>query len=59
MCETCRALLSEALNLTVRGRTLDGIQRRSDCLNASSKPESRRASLKATAPRSRFSAASP
>ena len=39
MCETCRALLSEALNLTVRGRTLDGIQRRSDCLNASCEPQ--------------------
>ena len=28
-CATCTALLNEALNLTVRGRTLDGIQRRS------------------------------
>lgn len=26
-CTTCAALLNEALNLTVRGRTLDGIQR--------------------------------
>ena len=39
MCETCTALLNEALNLTVRGRTLDGIQRRSDCLNASCEPQ--------------------
>ena len=39
MCETCRALLSEALNLTVRGRTLDGIQRRADTLAASKDPD--------------------
>ena len=39
MCETCSALLSEALNLTVRGRTLDGIQLRADCLNASCEPQ--------------------
>jgi hypothetical protein len=31
-CGTCTALLNEALNLTVRGRTLDGIQRRADQL---------------------------
>lgn len=31
----CRNLLSEALNLTVRGRRLDAIQRRADTLDAS------------------------
>lgn len=31
-CGTCTALLNEALNLTVRGRTLDGIQNRADQL---------------------------
>lgn len=35
-CDTCADLLNEALNLTVRGRTLDGIQRRADTLSASS-----------------------
>ena len=39
MCETCSALLSEALNLTVRGRTLDAIQRRADTLAASKDPD--------------------
>lgn len=39
MCNTCTQLLNEALNLTVRGRTLDGIQRRSDNLEASVDPE--------------------
>ena len=38
-CATCAALLNEALNLTVRGRTLDGIQRRADTLAASKDPE--------------------
>ncbi len=35
-CDTCRDLLNEALNLTVRGRNLDAIQRRADSLAASS-----------------------
>lgn len=34
-CTTCTALLNEALNLTVRGRDLDGIQRRAATLSAS------------------------
>lgn len=34
-CGTCAALLGEALNLTVRGRTLDGIQKRQNQLDAS------------------------
>lgn len=38
-CATCAALLNEALNLTVPGRTLDGIQRRADTLAASKDPE--------------------
>lgn len=38
-CATCTDLLNEALNLTVRGRTLDGIQRRADTLDASKDPE--------------------
>ncbi|MFC3169237.1 hypothetical protein [Paracoccus fontiphilus] len=43
-CETCTSLLHEALNLTVRGRTLDGIQRRADTLAASREPEEWQAS---------------
>lgn len=43
-CTTCTALLNEALNLTVRGRTLDGIQRRADTLAASKDPEGWQAS---------------
>ena len=39
MCERCTGLLNEAVNLTVRGRTLVGMQRRSDCLNASCEPQ--------------------
>jgi hypothetical protein len=39
MCPTCQALLHEALDLTLRGRTLDGIQRRADTLAASKDPE--------------------
>lgn len=35
-CAICADLLNEVLNLTVRGRTLDGIQRRADTLAASS-----------------------
>ena len=38
-CATCRDLLHEALNLTVRGRTLDGIQRRADTLACSKEPD--------------------
>ena len=38
-CTTCTSLLNEALNLTVRGRNLDGIQRRADTLAASKEPE--------------------
>ena len=38
-CTTCASLLNEALNLTVRGRNLDGIQRRADTLAASKEPE--------------------
>ena len=38
-CTTCTDLLNEALNLTVRGRTLGGIQRRADTLAASKDPE--------------------
>lgn len=38
-CEICVDLLSEALDLTVRGRTLDGIQRRADTLAASKSPD--------------------
>ena len=38
-CPTCQALLHEALDLTLRGRTLDGIQRRADTLAASKHPE--------------------
>lgn len=38
-CAICTALLNEALNLTVRGRTLDGIQRRSETLAASCEPD--------------------
>lgn len=34
-CETCAALLNEALNLTVRGRKLDGIQNRANQLACS------------------------
>jgi len=34
-CPDCTALLHEALNLTARGRTLDGINRRSAHLGAS------------------------
>lgn len=36
MADTMESLLNEALNLTVRGRTLDAIQRRADMLDASS-----------------------
>ena len=43
-CETCAELLSEALDLTVRGRTLDGIQRRADTLAASKDPDEWQAS---------------
>ena len=39
-CQTCQNLLHEALDLTVRGRSLDGIQRRADTLAASKDPES-------------------
>ena len=35
MCEECVALMHEALDLTVRGRTLDGIDRRAAQLAAS------------------------
>ena len=35
MCDHCTVLMHEALNLTVRGRTLDAIQRREDTLDAS------------------------
>ena len=38
-CDACTALLHEALNLTVRGRRLDGITRRASCLAASSDAE--------------------
>lgn len=38
-CATCTALLNEALNLTVRGRILDGIQRREATLAGSAAPE--------------------
>ena len=38
-CATCTVLLNEALNLTLRGRTLDGIQRRADTLAASKDAE--------------------
>ena len=38
-CLICQKLLNEALDLTVRGRTLDGIQRRADTLAVSSDPE--------------------
>ena len=38
-CETCTALLNEALNLTVRGRNLDAINRREAALGASKDPE--------------------
>lgn len=34
-CSTCTDLLNEALNLTVRGRTLDGINRRQANLDSS------------------------
>lgn len=44
MCTTCRDLLNEALNLTVRGRNLDAIQRRADTLAASSDGEEWKAS---------------
>lgn len=43
-CPTCRDLLNEALNLTVRGRNLDAIQRRADTLGASAEPEEWQAS---------------
>lgn len=43
-CDTCRDLLSEALNLTMRGRNLDAIQRRADTLAASSDGEEWKAS---------------
>ena len=39
MGETLESLLNEALNLTVRGRNLDAIQRRADNLAASQEPE--------------------
>ena len=39
MCATCQNLLNEALNLTVRGRGYDEIQRREDNLAASGGPE--------------------
>lgn len=35
MCDTCQTLLHEALDLTLRGRTLDGINRRQAQLDAS------------------------
>jgi hypothetical protein len=38
-CETCLALLNEALNLCVRARTLDGIDRRAATLAVSSDPD--------------------
>jgi hypothetical protein len=38
-CPICQALLNEALDLTVRGRTLDSIQRRADTLAVSKNPE--------------------
>jgi len=38
-CDTCTALLNEALNLTVRGRNLDMIQRREATLGASKYPD--------------------
>ena len=37
-CTTCTGLLNEALNLTVRGRNLDAIQRRQSNLDAASDP---------------------
>lgn len=43
-CDTCRDLLNEALNLTVRGRNLDAIQRRADTLATSSDGEEWKAS---------------
>lgn len=43
-CATCTDLLNEALNLTVRGRTLDGIHRRADTLAASRDPKGWQAS---------------
>ena len=39
MCDDCLKLLNEALDLTVRGRTLDGIQRRAARLDASVAPD--------------------
>ena len=44
MGETLESLLNEALNLTVRGRNLDAIQRRADNLAASHEPEEWQAS---------------
>ncbi len=38
-CDICAALLNEALNLTVRGRNLDMIQRREATLCASKNPD--------------------
>ena len=34
-CDDCTALLNEALNLTLRGRKLDAVQRRQSMLDAS------------------------
>ncbi len=39
LCDDCMALLNEALNLTVRGRNLDMIQRRETTLGASKDPD--------------------
>lgn len=39
MGETLESLLNEALNLTVRGRNLDAIQRRADNLDVSQEPD--------------------
>ena len=44
MTDTLGSLLNEALNLTVRGRNLDAIQRRADNLAASHEPEEWQAS---------------
>lgn len=43
-CQECVNLLHEALDLTVRGRTLDGINRRQAQLDASRSPEEWQAS---------------
>ncbi|MDH7787711.1 hypothetical protein QBD01_003738 [Ochrobactrum sp. 19YEA23] len=38
-CETCTELLNEALNLVVRARQMDAIDRRNNALKASKEPE--------------------